>query len=129
MIVSLQETFHAYWTLKGHSELATYDLKVYIEGPDRDMMSDCTPIVKEVKALENTYISKVVGRSSLEALALYIRNFVNRYLSKEDHLVKIVLQEDGHFTVTLDGNTLASSNPTTDKTNALLEKGENEQCV
>ncbi len=109
MIISLHETFHALWTLRGHSELATYEVQIYIEGPERGMMSDVAPILEEIKMLENGYLSKIIGKSSLEAVALYIRDFVNRHLEKCDKIVKIILRENDHFSAILNENAILSS--------------------
>lgn len=101
MIITLSQTFHAKWKLHNQSELATYEVELSIEGPARTLMTDVSPIVEEIKALEGIDLSQKIGRSSLEAIAIYIKDVAKKYLDSRDHVKLIRLKENGFFTVTL----------------------------
>jgi len=104
MIITLTQTFHAKWKLHNHSETATYEIEISIEGPARTLMTDVSPIVEEIKALEGVDLSEKIGRSSLEAIAIHIREVTKKYVDIQDHIKSIILTENGFFKVVLDNS-------------------------
>lgn len=104
MVISLSQTFHAKWTLHAHKEMATYNVQVSIEGPERPFMTDVAPIVEEINQLEGEDLSAKIGKSSLEAVVLHIRGIANKHLDARDRIKGIKLTENGFFTVSIGNN-------------------------
>ena len=96
MIINWTQTFKAVWTLKGKSDTAKYQVYVEIKGPERKMMVDAAPIIGEIGSLEGKSLSEVVGRSSLEAVILYLRDLINKHLKDGPDKLKTlkVLEND-----------------------------------
>lgn len=104
MVISLSQTFHAKWTLHAHKEMATYNVQISIEGPERPFMTDVAPIVEELKQLEGEDLSAKIGKSCLEAVVLHIREIAKKHLDVQDHIKGIRLTENGFFTVSIGNN-------------------------
>ena len=96
MVICWKQTFHALWKLKGTTGIAKYDVCVEIEGPDREMMTDAGPIIQDIGSLQGKQLSKLIGRSSLEAVVLYLKKIVLKYLEGTPDILRrlSVLEND-----------------------------------
>ncbi len=101
MLISWKQKFNAKWTLKGKSDMAKYCVTVEIEGPERDLMTDAAPIIKSIDELGGKELSSYIGRSSLEAVVIYVRDLVYRKLESEDRLKRIKIIENDMFSAEL----------------------------
>jgi hypothetical protein len=99
MVVSWKQTFNAVWTLKGKQGDAKYDVLVEFEGPTRPFMSDAAPIIGEIAGLEGKDLSKICGRSSLEAVVIHIESLIASKLSGGDKLKRLFVWENDMFGV------------------------------
>lgn len=97
MIIRWTQTFNAMWTLKGKSDNAKYDVEISIEGPERALMTDAGPIIEEINGLEGKNLSKHIGRSSLEAVVLHVRDIVKKHLDSRDKVKKVCILENDMF--------------------------------
>lgn len=97
MVISWKQTFTAKWTLKGKQGDAKYDVAVEIEGPTRAFMTDAAPIIGEIAALEGQDLSKVCGRSSLEAVVMHIEKLIAPRLEGGDKLKRLFVWENDMF--------------------------------
>ena len=98
MIISWKQMFNAEWKLKGETGQAKYEVTVEIEGEEREMMTDAAPMIQEIAALEGKPLSKVVGRSSLEAVVIYLKKIVQKHLEgTPDKLRRLSVLENDMF--------------------------------
>ncbi len=98
MIIYWTQTFKAQWTLKGKTDTAKYEVYVAIEGPEREMMTDAAPIIENIQSLEGTSLTETLGRSSLEAVILRLRDRINKFLDgTQDKLHKLRVLENDMF--------------------------------
>ncbi len=94
MTLSWEQTFTATWTLRGKSDTAHYDVHVEIEGPERRLMTDVAPIIEAITTLQGKDLSTYIGKSSLEAVTLYVRGLVHQHLERKDHVKRIRVLEN-----------------------------------
>jgi hypothetical protein len=99
MVISWTQSFNAKWTYKGKSDGAKYSIHAEVEGPERSFMTDVAPIIKSIAKLEGKSLSSYIGKSSLEAVALYVKNVINKLLDKHDKLRRLKITENDFFAV------------------------------
>lgn len=99
MIISWDQSFNAYWTRKGDTQPAKYDVHVEFEGPARPFMTDAGPIITRIGELEGKNLKEAAGRSSLESVALHIKSLVEPQLEPQDSLRRLTVVENGYFGV------------------------------
>ncbi|MCP3923881.1 MAG: hypothetical protein GY714_14985 [Desulfobacterales bacterium] len=97
MVIGWEQSFNAKWTLKGMTDNAKYSVAIEIEGQERDMMTDVSPIIDEINDLEGKCLSSHIGKSSLEAVTMYVRKLVNKFLEKGDKLKTLKIIENDFF--------------------------------
>jgi hypothetical protein len=97
MVISWKQTFNANWKLKGKTGTAKYDVTVEIEGPTRAFMTDAAPIIGDIAALEGKNLSEICGRSSLEAVVIYIQKLIEPKLEGGDKLKRLFVWENDMF--------------------------------
>ena len=99
MILGWKQEINAFRTLKGEKSSVKYTIKAEIKGPDRPFMSNITPIMDNIAALEGQDMKNVAGKSSLESVALYIAEIIKADLDEKDSLNKLRIVEDGIISV------------------------------
>ena len=99
MILGWKQEIRALRTLKGEKASVEYAISAEIKGPERPFMSDITPIMDNIAALEGKDIKEVAGKSSLESVTLYIAGLIKAGLDEKDSLNKLRVVEDGNISV------------------------------
>ena len=99
MILSWKQAFNAKWTYKGKSGNSKYDVDAEIEGPERTLVVDVAPMINAISELNGKDLHKHIGRSSLEAVVIHVRDMVKKYLSKDTKIIRIKIIENNKFAV------------------------------
>jgi hypothetical protein len=102
MIIGSSQFISANWKdLKGKLGTSKYNVIVEIEGPERPMMTDISPIRHAIRDIDGKDLSVLTGKSSTDNLCIYIRDMVQKMLEPQDKIKKVKIIEMEVFTVEL----------------------------